>query len=113
MFELGLIQCLRKSEEETMRFTKILGVCLAVVFVLGLQLNGNSGLGVGNNPQNAAVLLDGGHPLPPPMLADGGHPLPPPMLADGGHPLPPPMMADGGHPLPPPASASVEFTARA
>jgi hypothetical protein len=74
-----------------MRLTKILSVCLGVVFVLALHLNGNSGaLTAGSNLQNPAVLLDGGRPLPPPTLADGGRPLPPPVLADGGRPLPPP-----------------------
>jgi hypothetical protein len=74
-----------------MRFTKILSVCLGLLFVVGLQLNVNSGvLGAGNPLQKTAFVADGGHPLPPPTIVDGGHPLPPPMIVDGGHPLPPP-----------------------
>ena len=97
-----------------MRFTKILSVCLGLLFVVGLQLNVNSGaLGAENPLENTAFVADGGHPLPPPTLADGGHPLPPPTMTDGGHPLPPPAIADGGHPLPPPASTSFQFGTQA
>src|SRR5207245_1228020 len=77
MFGLGLVPCPCNSEEETMRFAKILSVCLGLLFVVGLQLNVNSEVsGAGNSPKATVFLADGGHPLPPPMMADGGHPLP-------------------------------------
>ena len=90
-----------------MRFSKILSVCVAGMFVVGLSLNvGANAIAAENLFQNGTVLADGGAPLPPPVfVADGGAPLPPPVLmADGGAPLPPPVLvADGGAPLPPPS----------
>lgn len=79
MFMLGLIRCPGISEEETMRFTKILSVCLGLVFIWGLQANGNSGAsGTGDRLHKTRLLADGGDPLPPPpLMADGGDPLPP------------------------------------
>jgi hypothetical protein len=94
-----------------MRFGKILLVCLGLVLVFGTICGA---VGLGNSPQKAVILADGGAPLPPPTLvADGGAPLPPPVLmADGGAPLPPPsLMADGGAPLPPPSIRSSQFQA--
>lgn len=84
MFMPGLIRCPGISEEETMRFTKILSVCFGLVFIWGLQANGNSGAsGTGDRPQKTKLLADGGDPLPPPsLMADGGDPLPTPPLAN-------------------------------
>jgi hypothetical protein len=87
-----------------MRFTKILLVCLGLVLFAGSRGNqGWAAAGSANHQLKAAVLPDGGDPLPiPPLVADGGDPLPiPPLVADGGDPLPiPPLVADGGDPLP-------------
>ena len=92
-----------------MHFGKILLVCFGIAIVFGTTC-GSAVLG--NSPQNATILADGGAPLPPPTLvADGGAPLPPPsLMADGGAPLPPPsLLADGGAPLPPPSTRSIPF----
>jgi len=64
-----------------MRFSKILSVCLAGIFVVGSFNAGLSAASAGNMFQNGAALSDGGAPLPPPVfVADGGAPLPPPPL---------------------------------
>ncbi len=95
-----------------MRFTKILLVCLGLVWLAGLRGNHGWAAGGSINPQlKATFFADGGDPLPrPPLVADGGDPLPrPPLIADGGDPLPrPPQQsefADGGDPLPRPPLA--------
>jgi hypothetical protein len=82
-----------------MRFTRILLVCLLLVFLAGLRGNHGWATTGSVNPQvKAAFFADGGDPLPrPPLMADGGDPLPRPPhrseFVDGGDPLPRPPLA--------------------
>jgi hypothetical protein len=89
------------SEEELMRFRKILLVSLGLVLFAGANAHQACSTASAGKSLTKFPVVESAAPqaLSTLLIADGGHPLPPP----------PPMLADGGHPLPPPPSASVEF----
>jgi hypothetical protein len=88
------------SEEELMRFRKILLVSLGLVLFAGVSARQACSTASAGKLLTKFAVVESAAPQALSIL----------LIADGGHPLPPPPLAiDGGHPLPPPPSVSIDL----